>query len=366
MRSWIEISRSALYHNITTLEKLISPKELGCVVKNNAYGHGLEVVSDLILARNANYFLFTAGAEEAITLKERHPNARVCPMSFIDASYEACVAYGIRCIVYSQDEIDALNACAARYNTCVSVHLKVDTGMYRLGVPLSHADWFIAYIRTCRHLYLEGIVTHLSDLACSQQIVAKEQLRLFRHLYMKHRNAISYWHAGSTGSVLMSDISNLTRVGTGLYGLLKSRHQYDDVHAHNLALCYVMSWYTNVIATKWVPPHISIGYDRCYTTRRWTRTAYIPIGYGDGYPCALSNTSVALVRGAYAPLIGFTSMNVIMLDITDIPSVSVGDVVTLIGSAKQITSDYLARQAGHIRLELLSNINPGIPRMIGV
>jgi len=363
MHSWITISQSALYHNIRTITSLVHPLELGCVVKNNAYGHGCDIITDALMAHDASRYMFTASAQEAVAIAQRHPHARICVMSCIDTSYAACVKHDIACGVYDTRDIAALDQEAAAHGRPMRIHLKVDTGMARLGVNVDDAAWYIEYIRSCRHLYLEGIYTHLADLATEDARISRSQIRAFRSLYTMYHDQIPYWHAGSSGSITWEHACNLTRVGSALYGVVKSDHQARELAHTGAMLKPVLSWHARIITTKWVSSGVPVGYDGTCVTSRETCLAYIPIGYGDGFPRSASHHAWVYVRGMYAPIVGLIAMNMITIDITDIPNISVGDVVTMIGDQPQIHPMYLARNAGRITLEVLSNINPNIPRI---
>lgn len=366
MHTWIDISQNAVIHNVHVFEQLAAPAEIGCVVKNNAYGHGMLTMAQILLYDNPHRYLFTVNTDEAVAIKQAFPDARVCTMAFVTTPFWMVAAYDIATVVYSRDVIDALHAAAYQQGKRIRVHLKVDTGMHRLGVVYKHVDWYIDYIRSCSHLYLEGVITHLADLACARQPIAHKQLHGFSDLHARYHHVVPYWHAGSSGSVCHDTACNLLRIGSGMYGIPKSQEQQQILRMHDAHLQVAMTWYARISLTKWVAHNTPIGYDGTYVTRRATRIAILPIGYGEGYPRSLSNRSFVVVRGQYAPVIALVGMNMVTIDVTHIPEVDVGDAVKLIGPGEKIHPVYLAQQSGHITLEVLSTINPKIPRKITV
>ncbi len=285
-------------------------------------------------------------------------------MAFITTPIWMCAAYDIACVVYSRNTIDALQNAARTYGTCLRVHLKVDTGMHRLGVAMDDVGGYIHYIQRCSHVQLEGVITHLADLALEHQPIANRQIQHFYTLYQQYAETVSYWHAGSSGSVMKTSMCNLIRIGSALYGIPKSYQQQCMLQDCGMQLQPIMRWYTRVVVTKWVSPGDPVGYDGAYVPQRPTRIALLPIGYGDGYPRSLSDCASVYIHDSYAPVIGRIGMNITTIDITDIPQVQEGDVVTLLGSHEKIHPVYLAQQSGRITLEVLSNINSKIPRVI--
>ena len=377
-RTWIEINRSALLANIMHLKKLTKNTALGCVVKSNAYGHGILAVSSLLESVPDIVWLFTIGFQEACLLRAHGITKKILALGYADLEYQEAILNNIDIAITDADHtlIDHINEQAQALNKKASVHLKIETGLGRLGLATHEVVPFAQYIKeNCPFIDLHGIFTHLSDSNNENLEYTYHQLDTFNHVIdaLKQRNInIPCTHALSSGSLSLPYPDKphynyaTVRIGGNMYGLWKSELQKKRFHAidASIELEPVLSCKTKIFHIGHHPAGSSIGYMRAFITQRDSIIAILPVGYADGYPRILSNNAHVLVNGILAPVAGIVSMNLMAIDITNVPSVAVGMEVSLIGPHQGITADEMARKAGTITNELLTRINPLIERQI--
>jgi alanine racemase len=292
-------------------------------------------------------------------------------MGYIDCSPEALLEYNIQIAVHDKETAQELNSLARAQHKKIKVHVKVDTGLTRLGVLTVDAPEFITALQQLSYLQIEGICTHLADTNNKDLTFTYQQLARFDEFLalLEARNiSVPYTHAIPSGALALETKKRYTisRVGTNLYGLWKSCNNQQRALAHNptYTLKPVLTWRTSIIQLKHVPAGIPIGYACTYITQRPTTVAILPVGYWDGYPRELSNNSQVVVNNHYAPVVGIISMNLMAIDVTGIPDVSKGSIVTLIGDVPGITATDLAQKLGMLNYGLLTTINPSIARFL--
>ncbi|MCY4436989.1 MAG: alanine racemase [Chloroflexi bacterium] len=375
--TWIEISRGALWHNITAFRQRLSPgASLLAVVKANAYGHGLRVVARSIAAHVD--WLGVNTLDEALALHNdgittRHGAGplRVLIMGFTPHSRAAeVVRLGFRQVVFDQAAAACLAQAAVAQNVTAAVHVKIETGTYRLGVGFQEALPFLRQLQSLPHLTVEGIYTHFAtaeDTADDSYL----QLQISRFAEAQAALAragmgVTYQHMAATAATVVAPAAHgrLARIGIGLYGLwpsLDTKIAMTERSAQPLTLRPVMQWKTRIVHIQNVARGETVGYGRTYRTRRDSNIAVIPVGYSDGYDRKLSNVGKVAVRRRLAAVVGRVMMNMTLIDVTDIPGVQVGDEVTLLGT--EIPAEHIATHVGTINYEIVSRINPALPRI---
>ncbi|CAH2030126.1 Alanine racemase [Trichlorobacter ammonificans] len=368
--TFAEISLAALRENYATIRASVPARAaILAVVKADAYGHGfLEICREL--ERQGVDAFGVAFLAEAIQLRKSGIDKPILLLGGIYPGQEKkCVGFNISTTVFSLEQARALDTAAGRLYRKALVHLKVDTGMGRLGISYDQVPALLDSLKLLPNLYLEGVVSHFAsadELDESGQYFTRLQAERFEWVVQQIRRAKfspRYLHIANSAGALLKDypFCNLVRPGIALYGALPS----DDFRGR-LSLRPVMRLKSKIAMLKWVEPGTSISYGRRFTAPRRTLVASVPVGYADGYPRALTNKGEALVRGERATVTGTVCMDWIMLDVTDIPGVSVGDEVVLMGEDRQgnsILAEELASRAGTIPYEILCGISKRVPRV---
>jgi alanine racemase len=368
--TFAEIDLSALRHNFQLIRSSVSPQaELLAVVKADAYGHGFMDISRELERLGVNAF-GVAFLAEAIQLRKAGIDRPILLLGGVYPGQERkCIGYNISTIVFNLEQARALDRAAAKLFRKAQLHLKVDTGMGRLGIPYAEAPSFLRELAALQHISLEGVVSHFAsadELNESGRYFSRLQAERFAWALAETRSAgfaPRYVHIANSAAGLLRDIPgcNLVRPGIALYGALPS----PDFQGQ-LDLRPVMRLKSRIAMLKWVEPGTPISYGRRFTTAGRTLIASVPVGYADGYVRALTNRGEALVRGERARVAGTVCMDWIMLDVTGVKGVSVGDPVVLMGpddSGNCIHAEELAEAAGTIPYEIFCGISKRVPRV---
>jgi len=361
---WVDIDLDALAHNVRGIKNLIGSKvTLFAVVKADAYGHGAVAVARTALLNGAEA-MAVASIHEALQLRDAGIEAPVLVMSYtpVQAARQA-VRQNITLTLYDIDMARGYDRVAREAGGTLRVHVKVDTGMGRLGVLAINAVSFFRQLMNLSNLEIEGIYTHFST-ADEDLGIMQEQLNRFKQVLAPLRAAgvtFRYIHAANSAGTLVSNEThfNAVRVGLALYGLSPS-----DIVPVPHDFQSVLTWKTVIAQVKTLPAGHPVGYGNTYVTEAETRTAVIPVGYADGLRRSPGYWGYVLVRGQSAPIIGRVSMEKTILDVTNIPGVAIGDEVVLIGQqgTQLITADDIARRIGTISYEIVTTIAARHPR----
>ena len=380
-RAWAEIDMDRLIHNTRAIRRVI-PKStrLLAAVKADAYGHGAVEVSKTLL-QNGVDVLGVALCEEGIKLRESNITAPILVMSYTpEPLLEAVTAHGLIQTIFSSESHRALAKTAARQGKKAEIHIKIDTGMGRLGfLPGPESADKICGILREPSLQITGIYTHFATSDAIDASFMYKQYARFKCMLdlLKQRGApIDCWlkHAGNSGMLaqtLREDFvspgfdmfMDMVRIGIMLYGLPPSEAMIPV--CETLGLKPAMRLMTRISMTKTLPPGSGVSYGHLFRTDRETIVATLPIGYADGYPRLLSNKGHVSVRGYAAPIIGAICMDQCMIDVTDIPdahSIKSGEVVTMFGDPS-LSAEDLAAQIGTIGYELVCGVGKRVPRV---
>lgn len=366
--TWAEISLPALAHNYRTLKSHVGENvQVMAVVKADAYGHGAVECARALEASNADWF-GVALAEEGITLREAGITRPIfCLSGFYRGQAEAVVAYFLTPAIYHLAAAEELNERARAVGRTINFHLKVDTGMGRLGIAVSEVAEFARELRRFQFLKLDGLLTHFAEAEALESDYTERQIEQYCDaLRVLHESGLTptYQHLANSAGLHAhrSAWGNLVRSGACIYGITR------DILApvpESLDVHPVMSLHSRVIFLKTVPAGTSLGYGCIFTTARESRIATIPIGYADGLRRALSNQGRVIVRDCFAPIVGRVSMDLTLIDVTDVPEVALGDEVVLIGQRDelQITAEDIAAQCDTVSYEIVCGISDRVPRV---
>ena len=372
MLTWIEINAGAVRHNIDAFRSLLQPgTSLMVVVKANAYGHGLEVYTP-IAAELADWLGVNA-LDEALALRSIGIQKPVAILGYTDKSQlDEVVANDFRQVVYRADIAEALSNAARKRNTVAHIHLKLETGTNRQGIPLGELPELVRQIRSMPGLAIEGAYTHFANIEDTlDPSFAERQLAKFREaLGILEKEGIrpAIVHAAASAGTLLYPETTFTmiRLGISAYGIWPSRETQLAARerGRRITLIPAMTWKTRVAQIKTVEAGEHVSYGLTYQASHRMQVAVLPVGYYDGYDRKLSNCGRVLIRGRAVPVIGRVAMNMIMVDVTDVPA-QADDEVVLLGRQgdAEIRAEELAEKIGTIAYEVVSRINPRIPRI---
>ncbi len=378
--TWAEIDLGALAHNYRELRRVTkSSAVMMAVVKADGYGHGAPQVARVALENGAE-LLAVARMGEAIRLREAGISAPILLFGHSLPAYVDILAVSdIRAALNSLDGARSISAQAVRRKTSIKAHIKVDTGMGRLGLladeiaiqtdageQFNRAVNDILSISALPGIEVEGIFTHFATADSRDKRYATTQLSRFTRLLETletHSLRVRYRHAANSAAIIEMPESHLDLVRPGIaqYGLWPS----DEVDKQRIHLKPVMSIKSRVIHVKDVGADFAVSYGSTHVTSHPTRIATIPIGYADGYNRVLSSNGYMLVKGVRAPIIGRVCMDLTMIDVGHVPDVSLEDEVVILGSQgdETISADEIAKKAGTINYEIVSSLTSRVPRV---
>ncbi|HLJ30953.1 MAG TPA: alanine racemase [Candidatus Babeliales bacterium] len=357
-QTWLEISTAAFNHNAAYYKKLIGAHhKLAAVIKGNGYGHGLEQIAFLCEQNKDIDWLCVAQLSEALALE--NISKPILVLGYADVNPEYAVNKNIHFMVDHLEYAHALHTIGKKHSYRFNIHIKVDTGLSRMGVLAADAVSFIQRLQTYDYLSITGIYSHFSA-SDSNPLFTHHQQNIFSQLLEQltyHNIAIDHVHMSNSAAlstITFTPHFNFFRVGIGLYGI-----GHDRVH-----LKPVMTWKTHITNIKTIPAHSAVSYYGEYQTTKKTRVALLPIGYYDGYKFNFSNKTSVLINGSYAPVLGRVAMNITIVDVTEIDT-HIGDEVIIMGPYATIDPHHLATLGNIVNVrEILVGINKVFTRII--
>ena len=379
---WAEVSRSKLLHNFALLRSLAAPAELLAMVKGNAYGHGAAACSRVLVEAGAVRLAVTS-VEEGVAVRAVCPEVEIVALSGLwPGDADLVLQHRLTPVVWEAAHLEE----AARPGAAMAMHLEVDTGMSRQGVPLAELPALLDRLKSFPNLRLDGVMTHFHSPEVLDSPANNEQFerfvtavdtifaRGFRPQWIHAGNSTSLMFPGSDAVVKLAEqygAKAMMRPGLALYG-------YGPRWTGGMGLDFadklqpVLSWKTRVCSLRTIEPGEVAGYCATFRAERRTRLALLPVGYADGLNRLLSSRNppehggAALIRGRQAPIAGRVSMDLTIVDVTDVPGVQIGDEAVLIGAqgAERITAYDQADLAGTIPYEILCNISARVPRVM--
>jgi alanine racemase len=375
--TWAEVSLTTLRQNFRTVQKHVGANVTVCaVVKADAYGHGAVECSRALEAEGARWLGVTS-LDEAIPLREVGIRASILLMTgFWRGEESEIVRLQLTPTIWEPWHIESLDKAAAALGVARHpVHLKVDTGMGRLGVAVDQLPGVLAGLRAARHLVLEGLSTHLAASEIMDAPSVAEQGQSFDAARRMVRDAgmePAFVHMANTGAVISrrETWNTMVRPGVALYGYyLPFQRAGREVSGGTLRLPVkpVLTWKTRILSLRDFRANQPLGYGATYVTKAPAHVAVLPVGYADGYNRQLSNRGRVIVREHYAPVVGRISMDLSLADVTGIPGVAVGDEVILLGTGEGWSVDARehAELANSTPYEILCNISKRVPRRYG-
>ncbi|MBI3252356.1 MAG: alanine racemase [Candidatus Omnitrophica bacterium] len=362
---WIEIRLDHLRNNLKVIRRLLHPRtDILAVVKADAYGHGMKEVAGA-LAKNGVRFFGVANIDEAVTLRKACRAARILVLgSFHAGQIPDFIRYRITPTLSSAEDADLFARALASGKKKYPVHVKIDTGMGRLGVWHTRAENLLEEISKKKRLNIEGLYTHFSRADHREKKHTRKQLRIFEKIIGRlGRLGIRprYFHAANSLGITRFKHShlNLVRPGIILYGLNPSASGKLPP-----GIKPVLTLKTRISFLKDVEKGRTLSYGATHETARRTRIATLPVGYSHGYRWGLSNKSRVLLRGRACPVVGRVTMDQILVDVGGVPAARRWDEVTLIGQEgnRKILAEDLARWAGTIPYEIVCALHNRVPR----
>jgi alanine racemase len=362
--TWAEVDLDALTANLAAVRARVGSVPQLAVVKADAYGHGAVRVAQT-LERSGVACLGVALPEEGIEIRRAGVRSPILLLGgFAPPQAELLLRHDLTPAVFRVDQLQALSGAAARRRVRAAVHLKIDTGMSRLGVTPRDAADFASRIRATPGLDLAGVFSHLAaadtpdDPFTSRQLgVFQESLQALAEIGLRPRAV----HLANSAAIMDHPPTwlSLVRPGISLYGYPPSDR------ATALPLRPVLSLHSRIIYLREIPPGASIGYGRTYEAKKRARIATLAIGYDDGLPCRLGNRGHVLIRGRRAPIVGRVNMDLATVDVSDIPDAELGDTAVICGRSEgaSLGADRLASWAETHIWDLLCGIGPRVPRL---
>ena len=375
--TWADVSLTNLRHNFRVVQKHVGADVTICaVVKADAYGHGAVECAQALEAEGAKWQGVTS-LDEAIPLRDAGIRGRILLMTgFWRGEEEEIVNLKLTPTVWEPWQVELLEKAAARLGVSKHpVHLKVDTGMGRLGVGMAGLEALCLALNSAKHLTVEGLSTHLASSEVLDAPSVAEQERAFdsaRAIVAKVGLTPAFFHVANTNAVISrrETWNNMVRPGIALYGYyLPFERAGREVSGSKLRLPVkpVLTWKTRILSLREAPANQALGYGGIYVTKAPARIAVLPVGYADGFNRKLSSGGRVIVGEHYAPIVGNIAMDLTLVDVTGLPGVAVGDEVILLGSLDGLSTDAVehAKLAGTIPYEILCNISKRVPRRYG-
>ena len=375
--TWAEVSLSALQNNFRVIQGHIGPKVAVCaIVKGDAYGHGAVECTRALEQAGCRWF-GVSSIDEGMQLRGSGVQGRILLMSgFWPGDEAAVIEQNLSPAVWDWSQIELLEQAAhrqsGRQNARVAIHLKVDTGMGRLGLPVAEVQSFARSLKTAECVFLEGVFTHLASAEVVGSPTVEAQLKRFDDAASAITEAgLSplYYHMANSSAIASrrETWKNMVRPGISLYGYylpFASAITGAPDPSLELPIKPVLTWKTRILALRDFPARSPIGYNGAYITPTPARIAVLPVGYADGLNRLLSSQGRVIVRNQYAPMVGNVSMDMAMIDVTRIPGADVGDEVIILGSSgeRRISAWEHAGIAHTIPYETLCNISKRVPR----
>ena len=374
-RTWVEIDQQAFEHNINCYKQVVGPRVMiSIIIKANAYGHGISEIAAMAEHNENISMLSTVSLAEGLAIRKQGITKPILSLGILDEDPAQAIIHDIDLTTCDQELLNELNECGKKLGKKCNVHIKVDTGLARLGILYHEAVSLIKYALTLPYININGICSHFAESSSLDQSFTKLQYDRFISV-LKELETLSinipYRHITNTAASTTYDLGmlNMIRIGAGVYGLIPSQANYERTLAlhpeYNVK--QILSWHTSVCHVRTIPVNTPVGYDRTYITTKETRIALLPVGYSDGFNKGLSNKGLVYFPHAqtYAPVIGSVAMNMTTIDVSHIPDVHTGTEVILVGTQPEITANKISDLTEtHNARVITLNIHHSIPRII--
>jgi len=382
---WAEVSLSALAQNLQAIRKYVNPPEekrktprkILSIVKGNGYGHGGPGVALVLEKAGSDWFGVTC-TDEGIAVRKAGVRKPILILtSFVPGEESRLVKHDLTAVIHRCEQLAVLEGAAARHGKKrVAFHLKIDTGMNRLGIATSDMECFARQLAKCKHLQLTGIFSHFAssevftDTAVGQQTREQEE-RFYAGLDRLRALGVDpgIVHLANSAAIVTrpETWADMVRPGAILYGYhpgYDPAEKREEAEAR-LPVTPVMSLRSRIISMRSVPAGAGVGYNSTFVPKRSSRIGVLAAGYGDGIHRSLGNRGNVLLRGKLAPIVGIISMDVTMIDVTDIENAAIGDVATIYGTDgdQRLQANLVARSVGTVTSDLLCAVSQRVPRL---
>ncbi len=382
---WAEVSLSALAQNLQAIRRYVNPPEekrrtprkILSIVKGNGYGHGGPEVALALEKAGSDWFGVTC-TDEGIAVRKAGVRKPILILtSFVPGEEARLVKHDLTAVIHRCEQLAVLERAAARHGKKrVPFHLKIDTGMNRLGIATSDMECFARQLAKCKHLQLTGIFSHFASsevftsTAVGQQTREQEQ-RFYAALDRLRALGVDpgIVHLANSAAIVTrpETWADMVRPGAILYGYhpgYDPAEKREEAEAR-LPVTPVMSLRSRIISMRNVPAGAGVGYNSTFVPKRASRIGVLAAGYGDGIHRSLGNRGNVLLRGKLAPIVGIISMDVTMIDVTDIEDASIGDVATIYGTDgnQRLLANFVARSVGTVTSDLLCAVSQRVPRL---
>lgn len=383
-RSWVEVDRQALKHNLSVFRKVAQPSKLMAVVKSNAYGHGMVECAKIferelatLNSKSEAGWLGVDDIDEALALRAAGIKLPILVLGYtLPGRFLEAVKHGVSVTIASIEGLKAIHDSRFKIHN-LKIHLKLETGLNRQGIPERELPQALQFLRTPEYTKLEGVYSHFAAAELATEAKYKKhcdlQMDNFERMYDKIVSNLTpnaydlppIRHMADTAAAVWLPRSryDLVRIGIGLYGLDPTSSLSRPI-VKKLKLKPALSWYSIIAQVKKVKRGEPVGYNLTERVKVDSQIAIVPVGYWHGYPWSLSNKGEVLVRdpfdklkaGKKCKVVGRVCMDMMMIDVTNVPGAKAGDTVTLIG--KSLSAEEVATKAGTINYELVTRINP--------
>src|SRR5438132_3585978 len=383
---WAEVSLSALMYNLAAIRKYVnpphekreSPRKILSIVKGNGYGHGGPEVAKALEKAGSDWFGVTC-TDEGIAVRQNGVRKPILVLtSFVPVEKYRLTHYDLTAVIHRCEQLELLNRAASRSGEKkpVTFHLKIDTGMNRLGIATGEVDCFARQLGKCKHLQLTGIFSHFAssevftDTAVGQQ-TREQEGRFYAALQRLRSLGIDpgIVHLANSAAIVTrpETWADMVRPGAILYGYhpgYDPPEKREEAEEH-LPLKPVMSLRARIISIRTVPVGAGVGYNATFGGKRPSRIGVLAAGYGDGIHRSLGNRGNVLLRGKLAPIVGIISMDVTMIDVTDVEGAEIGDVATIHGTdgKEVLPANRVARSIATVTSDLLCAVSQRVPRL---
>jgi alanine racemase len=382
---WAEVSLSALAYNLQAIRKYVNPPEeerktprkILAIVKGNGYGHGGPEVAKALEKAGSDWFGVTC-TDEGIAVRKAGVRKPVLILtSFVPGEESRLVKHDLTAVIHRCEQLAVLDRAAARHGKKrVPFHLKIDTGMNRLGISTSDVECLARQLAKSKHLQLTGIFSHFAssevftNTAVGQQTREQEE-RFYAALERLRALGVDpgIVHLANSAAIVTrpETWADMVRPGAILYGYhpgYDPAEKREEAEAR-LPVEPVMSLRSKIIGLRSVPAGAGVGYNSTFVPKRPSRIAVLAAGYGDGIHRSLGNRGSVLLRGKLAPIVGIISMDVTMIDVTDIEDAAIGDVATIYGTdgSQRLAANLVARSVGTVTSDLLCAVSQRVPRV---
>jgi len=360
------IDHGALRWNLRQIRDTVGAQvKILAMIKANGYGHGATAIAQTLVGAGSDAF-GVATLEEGVELRRTGVQTPIIVLAGIyPDQIDEFFTHRLTPVIHELESVRQLDSTLFKRGATLNVHLKVDTGMGRLGLVAAETTAWIPEVRKLRAIKIEGVFSHFSQAESVDGVYTRRQLEIFTHVVEQLRAAgiaIQLMHFANSAATITLPAAyfDMVRPGIMLYGVYPSSEM-----AKQIDLRPVLTWKTAILQLKKVPAGTAISYRQTFVTKRESLIATLPVGYADGYARLLSNRGAALVRGQRAPVIGRVCMDLTMLDVTDIRNVRQGDEVVLLGRQgdAEISADEMAAWANTISYEILTSIGARVPRI---